>query len=206
MVYLRDSGIEVVAVSEDAGVESIAQEMERAISESTSATDGSMTKWESYQEVATYLLNQFAIEFGLDRVEGRQDVVGKRSGTTWEIDAKGFRQGDSGFVIVECRRYTTSKQNQEKVGGLAYRIIDTGAEGGIIVSPLGLQEGAERVTAAENIVNVQLSEDSTQHEYVLRFLNKIMIGIHDTLNYKESVEFEVRDRHGNVVGRNRYES
>jgi hypothetical protein len=133
-------------------------------------------------------------------------VVGKRSGTTWEIDAKGFRQGDSGFVIVECRRYTTSKQNQEKVGGLAYRIIDTGAEGGIIVSPLGLQEGAERVTAAENIVNVQLSEDSTQHEYVLRFLNKIMIGIHDTLNYKESVEFEVRDRHGNVVGRNRYES
>jgi hypothetical protein len=206
VVYLRDSGIEVVAVSEDAGVESIAQEMERAISESTSATDGSMTKWESYQEVATYLLNQFAIEFGLDRVEGRQDVVGKRSGTTWEIDAKGFRQGDSGFVIVECRRYTTSKQNQEKVGGLAYRIIDTGAEGGIIVSPLGLQEGAERVTAAENIVNVQLSEDSTQHEYVLRFLNKIMIGIHDTLNYKESVEFEVRDRHGNVVGRNRYES
>jgi hypothetical protein len=103
------------------------------------------------------LLNEFATEFGLERVEGKQGIVGQRSGTTWEIEAKGLREGDSGFVIVECRRYTNSKQNQEKVGGLAYRIIDTGAVGGIIVSPLGLQEGAERVAAAENIVRVQLS-------------------------------------------------
>src|SRR6266436_1601422 len=27
-------------------------------------------------------------------------------------------EGGGGFFIVECRRYTTSKQNQEKVGGL----------------------------------------------------------------------------------------
>src|SRR5215210_705819 len=99
-----------------------------------------MAKWESYEQVAAYLLNQFASEFGLERVEGKQKVVGQRSGTDWEIDAKGFRSGDTGFVIVECRRYTTSKQNQGKVGALAYSIIDSGAEGGIIVSPLGLQE------------------------------------------------------------------
>ena len=152
-----------------------------------------MTKWESYEQVATYLLNQFASEFGLERVEGKQNVVGLRSGTPWEIDAKGFRHGGSGFVIVECRRYTTSKQNQGKVGGLAYTIIDTGAEGGIIVSPLGLQEGAERVAVAENIVNVQLNEDSTQHEYLLRFLSKIMIGRQDTISFKDSLEIEVRD-------------
>jgi hypothetical protein len=166
-----------------------------------------MEKWRSYEEVAAYLLNEFASEFGLERVEGKQGIVGQRSGTTWEIEAKGFRQGDSGFVIVECRRYTNSKQNQEKVGGLAYRIIDTGAVGGIIVSPLGLQEGAERVAAAENIVNVQLNADSTQHEYVLRFLNKVMIGLQETvgLNLKESLEIEVRDGDGNVVRRTRYE-
>lgn len=158
-----------------------------------------MTKWKSYEQVATYLLDQFASEFELQRVEGKQSVIGKRSGTTWEIDAKGFREGDSGFVIVECRRHTTSKQNQERVGGLAYRIIDTGAEGGIMVSPLGLQEGAERVAAAENIVSVQLREDSTQDSYVLAFLNKIMIGIQDTISYEESVELVVRDQHGNVV-------
>ena len=71
-----------------------------------------MTKrWESYEEVATYLLRQFAQEFGLDRVEGTQEVVGQRSDTTWEIDAKGVRQGYTGFVSIECRRYTTSKPN-----------------------------------------------------------------------------------------------
>lgn len=164
-----------------------------------------MAKWNSYEAVAAYLLNQFASEFGLERVEGKQDVVGKRSGTSWQIDAKGFRQGDTGFVIVECRRYTTSKQNQEKVGGLACRILDTEAEGGIIVSPLGLQEGAERVAGAENIVSVQLDENSTRQEYVLRFLNKVMIGQQDTISFKESVEIEVRDGDGNVVRRDKHE-
>jgi hypothetical protein len=95
-------------------------------------------QWQSYEEVGTYLLDRFATEFGLDRVEGKQGVAGQRSGTSWEIDAKGFRLGQDGFVIVEFRRYTTSRLNQEDLGGLAYRIIDSGAEGGIIVSPLGL--------------------------------------------------------------------
>jgi hypothetical protein len=60
-----------------------------------------MTKrWEAYEDVATYLLSQFAQEFGLDRVEGTEEVVGQRSDTTWEIDAKGVRQGNTGLVIV----------------------------------------------------------------------------------------------------------
>lgn len=160
-----------------------------------------MAKWQSYEDVAAYLLNQFASEFGLERVEVKQDIVGERSGTTWTIDAKGFRNGDTGFVIVECRRYTTSKQNQEKVGALAYRIIDSGAEGGIIVSPLGLQEGAQRVSAAENIVNVQLNENSTRHEYVLRFLEKIMVGLQETTGIQDRLRLEVRDKDGNVIQR-----
>ena len=90
-----------------------------------------MTKrWESYEEVATHLLSQFTQELGLDRVEGKQEVVGQRSDTTGEIDAKRVRQGNTGFGIVECRRYATSKQNQEKAAALAYRIIDAGANGG----------------------------------------------------------------------------
>jgi hypothetical protein len=47
---------------------------------------------------------------------------------------------------------------------LAYRIIDTGADGGILVSPLGLQEGAERVAAAENIISVRLNEDCNRYD------------------------------------------
>lgn len=100
--------------------------------------------WRTYEEVAAYLLNRFAKEFGLKFVEGKQKVEGRRSGTSWTIDAKAVA-GDAGFFIVECRRYTTSKQNQEKSGGLAYRIIDTGASGGIIVSPFGLQEGPPKL-------------------------------------------------------------
>jgi hypothetical protein len=161
----------------------------------------SKAQWESYEQVAAYLIEQFATEFGLERVEGKHEVVGKRSGRNWEIDAKGFRHGDSGFVIVECRRYTTSKQNQEKVGGLAYRIIDTGAKGGIIVSPLGLQEGAERVAAAENIVSVQLNENSNRQDYVLRFLNRVMVGLSDTITFKDSVTVEAIDKDGNGIRR-----
>jgi len=164
-----------------------------------------MARWESYEEVAAYLLDQFASEFGLDRVEGKQEIVGQRSETTWEIDAKGVRQDNTGFLIVECRRHAGSKQSQEKVGALAYRIIDTGAAGGIIVSPLGLQEGAEKVATAENIVSVQLDENSTRHEYVLRFLNKVMVGLTDSFSFRDSLEIELRDKDGNVLRRERSE-
>jgi len=134
--------------------------------------------WESYEEVATYLLNQFAKEFGLEKFEGKQVVTGKRSGTEWEIDAKGVGEDNGIFIIVECRRYTTSRQNQENVGALAYRISDTGAKGGIIVSPLGLQEGAAKIAQAENIYNVILDKNSTHIEYVLKFLDKVRYGKH----------------------------
>jgi hypothetical protein len=69
-------------------------------------------KWQSYEEVATYLLNQCAQEFGLSKVEGKQTIPGLRSDTEWEIDAKGVKEGNEGFVIIECRRYTTSRQSQ----------------------------------------------------------------------------------------------
>lgn len=164
-----------------------------------------MPQWESYEQVGTYLLDQFAAEFGLDRVEAKQEVTGQRSGTSWEIDAKGVRQGNDGFVIVEFRRYTTSRQSQEKIGGLAYRIIDTGAKGGIIVSPLGLQEGAGKIASAEKVVNVILNESCNRYEYIMQFLNKVMIGVQDIASVKDSVEIEVRDKDGNVVRRERVE-
>ena len=57
--------------------------------------------WRSYEEVAVYLLNQFAHEFSLERVEGKQKIKGKRSATEWEIDAKGVRKGGEGFIVIE---------------------------------------------------------------------------------------------------------
>jgi len=134
--------------------------------------------WESYEDVATFLLNQIAEEFGLERFEGKQMVTGKRSGSRWEIDAKGVSKNSEIFLIVECRRHTSSRQNQERIGGLAYGIIDSDAKGGIVVSPLGLQEGATRIAQAENIYNVILDENSSNTEFVLKFLDKVRVGKH----------------------------
>lgn len=145
------------------------------------------TEWKTYEEVAAFLLHRHAKEFGLSKVEGKQSVKGNRSETDWEIDAKGFNDNGVGFVIVECRRYTKSKQNQEQMAALAYRIEDTGASGGIIVSPLGLQLGAEKVASAENILEVKLSADSTPNEFAMSFLNKLMIGMVDTVAVSDSV-------------------
>jgi hypothetical protein len=100
-----------------------------------------------------------AHEFGLVRVEGKQKILGSSTGTEWEIEGKGVTTRDKEFVIVECRRYTTSRLKQECVGALAYRISDTGASGGILVTPIGLQEGAKMVAACENIVTVILDEN-----------------------------------------------
>ncbi len=147
--------------------------------------------WKSYEEVAEYLLNEFANEFGLSRVEGKQMVKGRQSGTQWEIDAKGIREGKEGFIIVECRRYIKSKQSQEKMGGLAYRIIDTGAEGGILVSPLGLQKGAQKIAAASNIIDVRLNPNSTVQDFAVQFLNKIMISKGDCIGLSDSIDVKI---------------
>jgi hypothetical protein len=134
-------------------------------------------EWETYEEVAVYLLDQIASELGLERVEGKQDVYGSHSLTRWRIDGKGVKVDGEAFVIIECRRYTKDRQSQEQVGGLAYRILDTGASGGILVSPLGLQKGGRLVAAAEGIQAVLMDENSTRTDYVLQFLNRIFAGV-----------------------------
>lgn len=139
------------------------------------AVEITMREFETYEHVASYLLNQFASEFGLEYVEGKQSVEGKA--TSWEIDAKGIKKGGVGFLVVECRRYPKHKDNQKGVAALAFTIIDTGATGGIHVSPLGFQSGARKIANLKNIIEVKLDEKSTKHEFVLEFLNKVMVGI-----------------------------
>jgi len=138
--------------------------------------------WENYEEIAVYLLDQVAAELGLEHTEGKQHVYGSRSLTNWEIDGKGVKVNHEGFLIIECRRYTGSKQNQEKVAALAYRIMDRGASGGILVSPLGFQEGARKVAAAEGIQEVLMDANSTRTDFMLRFLNRVFVGVSDTVS------------------------
>jgi hypothetical protein len=146
--------------------------------------DAQQTAWRNYEEVAADLLNRFAKDFGLKSVEGKQKIKGQL--TTWTIDAKGIAD-DEGFLIVECRCHTTSPIKQEELGGLAFRITDTGAAGGIIVSPLGLQEGAAKIAAGTNIVEVKLTENSTPKEFVIQFFDKLCLGISAKMTVSVSV-------------------
>lgn len=162
-------------------------------------------RWQTYEEVAQYLLNEFASHFGLGRVEGKQLIPGE-STTRWEIDAKGIVAHGEGFVIVECRRHTTSKLSQEATAGLAYRILDTGASGGILVTPLDLQLGAKKVASHAGIHHVILDPNSTTTQYVMSFLNNTFVGVRDTCNImlKESVTIEVF-QDGKPIERHHYE-
>ncbi|MCK4448787.1 MAG: restriction endonuclease [Candidatus Marinimicrobia bacterium] len=161
------------------------------------------TKWKSYEEVANYLLNQFKEHFGLEDIESKQKVVGLRSGVEWEIDAKGWKDKNNElFVVVECRRHTSSGQKQEHLAGLVYRIIDTKADSGIIVSPLPLQRGAKKVAQAEGIIEVTLNKNCTTTDYIMQFLNKVMIGISDEVTLGDKMRVIVTDANGNVKSDN----
>lgn len=133
-------------------------------------------EWRTYEEVAQYLIDKFSEKFGLSKVEGKQKLVG-RSGTEWEVDAKGICKSNESIVIIEARRYTTSRLNQEKLGALAYRIRDVGAKGGIIVSPLGLQAGAKKVAECDNIISVEIDANSTIEGFTMRLFGNLFIGV-----------------------------
>lgn len=136
-----------------------------------------VTTWESYEEVARFLLGKWGDVLGLDlaRVEGKQKLVGK-SGMQWTVDAKAVRSADGAILVVECRRYTTSRLKPEAIGALAYRVNDVGASGGIVVTPIGVQSGGRLIAEAENIHVVQLDADSTTEGYLLKFLGSVVAG------------------------------
>ena len=161
-------------------------------------TDGEK-KWETFEKVAAIILNDLCKKLGVDRFEGKQQVLGTRSDTSWEIDAKGVRENDGAIFLVEVRRYTTSKQSQEKLASLAYRILDTGAAGGFVVSVLGLQEGAEKVANAENIISIQLNQDATPEEYIAKFLQEIVVHLDTDVvpPISDSLQIFCIDKHGN---------
>lgn len=155
----------------------------------------SSTTWQSYEEVAQHLLNQFAEHFNLGRVEGKQKIQGT-SGAKWEIDAKGIKDNGTGFLIIECRRHTDRRIEQGYVGRVAFSIQDTRAQGGIIVSPLGFQAGAKKVAKSSNIAQVILRPQSTTKEYILEFLGRIFAGLSDKVDVTENLTIRIHSPEG----------
>ncbi len=151
--------------------------------------------WEGYEEVACYLLEKMSetLGLGLERVEGKQKLVGKS--TDWTVDGKGVKTEDGAIVIIECRRYTTSKLNQGDIGEFAYRIGDVGAAGGIVVTPIGVQEGGKKIAKYEGIEEIHLDKDATTTDFVLEFLERVFIGRSAELRATGTLTAEVKVSH-----------
>lgn len=60
--------------------------------------------WESYEQVAQFLLDQMAEQFDLSHVEGKQTIEGKRSGTIYEIDGGCPCSGGHGTYLFAAQR------------------------------------------------------------------------------------------------------
>ncbi|MBN7303112.1 restriction endonuclease [Mycobacteroides abscessus subsp. bolletii] len=132
--------------------------------------------WQSYEEVARFLLQKLSdlLGLGLKRVADKQTLVG--DATDWEIDGRGVPTDGGGVIVIECRRLTTSKVKQNAVAALAYSIRDLGASGGIIVTLIGVQNGGQRIAEREGIKVVRLAADSTTESYLLKFLGSVVVG------------------------------
>jgi len=77
-------------------------------------------------------------------VEEKQKVKGL-SETEWEVDVLAYNVDGGKLVLVECKHRSKAALPQDSLAGFAYKIKDTNADHGIIVTTIGLQEGADKI-------------------------------------------------------------
>lgn len=62
-----------------------------------------------------------------------------------------------------------------------------------------MQERPKKIGAAENVVSVLLDENSARTDYVMSFLNSVMVGVSGTVTISDSLEIVVKDHDGKVI-------
>ena len=134
-----------------------------------------VSAWKTYEDAARTVIEHLRRELGISSVEGKQDVSGK-CGTSWELDARALVADGERFLVVEVRRYTSDRLKQEDLAAIAFRIADVGASGGIVVSPLPMQRGAELVAHSVGIEHVRLTPESSPTDYLAEYMGKRYIG------------------------------
>lgn len=133
-----------------------------------------MNKWERYERTAEEVLGRLTEHFNLKEVTGKEKIPGD-SGTDWEIDVLATSSLSEKRVLIECR-LTKARQSQAKIGEFALRLLDTGAERGIIITPNPLQKGAALVAKKYNITHFKLSSQSTPNNFLAESLGKLFLG------------------------------
>ena len=134
--------------------------------------------WRGYEELARHVLLHFAGMLGISEVEAKQRLMGA-AGTEWEIDAKGILTGGRGFLVVECKERSTERLNQASIGALAFTVEAVGAQGAIIVTSIGLQEGAEKIAKRHDFKMVFLPKDGTFEDFFASCGNCLLRGVSD---------------------------
>jgi hypothetical protein len=129
--------------------------------------------WRNYEELARCVVRHFSDQLGISEIEGKQRLVGA-TGTKWEIDAKGVTSEGTGFLVIECKQRSKKRLSQATVGALAFTVQDLGAQGAVIVTSIGLQEGAEKVAKHCDFKIVFLPRESTFEEFVAKCGNLIL--------------------------------
>ena len=74
--------------------------------------------WKICEDAARQVLVDIRQLLGLSSVQGKQTFNGK-SGTTWELDARAWREGSDGFLVIEVRRRTSCGLKQEEIAAIA---------------------------------------------------------------------------------------
>jgi hypothetical protein len=100
-------------------------------------------------------------------------------------------QGGGVFSVNNQGRMTQSLLSTVASTDFDWAFTHTGARGALIVTPLGLQEGANKVGQAANVVSVTLNADCTPTEFVMAFLDKVFLGVSDTCVVSDHVKVEV---------------
>jgi len=164
----------------------------------------SVKNWKNYEDVTKQLLSDVRDYLGLGQIEEKQKIRGKISGTEWEVDVVAYDATDGKLILVECRQRSNSKLSQESLAGFAYRVKDTGADRGIIVTTIGLQDGAKKVAGAEKITEIKLDYNSTSENYIAQITNQIFVKLTDRIKFSESLEIELRNSNGNLIDKRKY--
>jgi hypothetical protein len=165
-----------------------------------------MEPWRKYEDAVRSIIAQHRDLLGLDSVELSPVKLEGKSGNTWNIEIIGYTAGQRKLVLVEVRRKTTRNIEPEEVGGFAYRIEDTGAEKGYMVTPLdrGLSIGAAKIAGYEEIGHINVSVEATPEDYIIQHMNSMFARSTEDVssaidNVKDEFRFLIKDKSGNLV-------
>jgi predicted helicase len=138
-------------------------------------------EWERYEDVARQLIDDIKSYLGLSLVNEDKRKFKKKDGGECEIDVSAYNISDEKLVLVECRK-KKEPLSQEEVHGFAYRIQQMNTSRGIIVTTIGLQQGARLAADGAKITLIRLGVHSTKEKYIAEIIQQIFVKVTDQLN------------------------